>query len=110
MGPFNWAQVLRHEFTHTVTLSATENRSRLVLDINGYPVRDLEVSREGDALSVSLPPEALYVSDGDRAGVHAGGDQGDLLAVTGDRAGRDAEDPAVAGRRSPVGDPADDLG
>jgi len=26
MGPFNWAQVLRHEFTHTVTLSATDNR------------------------------------------------------------------------------------
>jgi tetratricopeptide (TPR) repeat protein len=26
MGPFNWAQVLRHEFTHTVTLAATDNR------------------------------------------------------------------------------------
>ena len=26
MGSYNWAQVLRHEFTHTVTLSATENR------------------------------------------------------------------------------------
>ena len=26
MGPFNWSQVLRHEFTHTVTLSATDNR------------------------------------------------------------------------------------
>lgn len=26
MGPYNWAQVLRHEFTHTVTLSATDNR------------------------------------------------------------------------------------
>jgi hypothetical protein len=26
MGPFNWAQVLRHEYTHTVTLSATDNR------------------------------------------------------------------------------------
>jgi hypothetical protein len=26
MGPFNWAQVLRHEYTHTVTLAATENR------------------------------------------------------------------------------------
>jgi tetratricopeptide (TPR) repeat protein len=25
-GPFNWATVLRHEFTHTVTLAATENR------------------------------------------------------------------------------------
>ena len=25
-GPYNWAQVLRHEFTHTVTLSATDNR------------------------------------------------------------------------------------
>lgn len=24
--PFNWAQVLRHEFTHTVTLAATGNR------------------------------------------------------------------------------------
>jgi tetratricopeptide (TPR) repeat protein len=26
MGAFNWAQVLRHEYTHTVTLSATDNR------------------------------------------------------------------------------------
>ncbi|HEX4796076.1 MAG TPA: tetratricopeptide repeat protein [Humisphaera sp.] len=26
MGPFNWAQVLRHEYTHTVTLGATDNR------------------------------------------------------------------------------------
>ena len=26
MGTFNWAQVLRHEYTHTVTLGATDNR------------------------------------------------------------------------------------
>jgi tetratricopeptide (TPR) repeat protein len=26
LGTFNWAQVLRHEFTHTVTLAATDNR------------------------------------------------------------------------------------
>lgn len=26
MGAYNWANVLRHEYTHTVTLSATENR------------------------------------------------------------------------------------
>jgi tetratricopeptide (TPR) repeat protein len=26
MGTFNWSQVLRHEFTHTVTLAATDNR------------------------------------------------------------------------------------
>jgi tetratricopeptide (TPR) repeat protein len=26
LGGFNWAQVLRHEYTHTVTLSATDNR------------------------------------------------------------------------------------
>lgn len=26
MGPYNWAQVLRHEFTHTVTLGMTDNR------------------------------------------------------------------------------------
>lgn len=26
MGAFNWAAVLRHEYTHTVTLSATDNR------------------------------------------------------------------------------------
>jgi tetratricopeptide (TPR) repeat protein len=26
LGPFNWAQVLRHEFTHTVTLGQTDNR------------------------------------------------------------------------------------
>lgn len=26
MGTYNWAQVLRHEYGHTVTLSATENR------------------------------------------------------------------------------------
>ncbi|CAN5375097.1 hypothetical protein BH09PLA1_BH09PLA1_15310 [soil metagenome] len=25
-GPFNWSQVLRHEYTHTVTLAATDNR------------------------------------------------------------------------------------
>ncbi len=25
-SPFNWAQVLRHEYAHTVTLAATENR------------------------------------------------------------------------------------
>src|SRR5262249_58606263 len=25
-SPFNWAEVLRHEFTHTVTLAATGNR------------------------------------------------------------------------------------
>jgi len=25
-GSFNWSQVLRHEFTHTVTLAATDNR------------------------------------------------------------------------------------
>jgi len=26
LGPFNWTQVLRHEYTHIVTLTATENR------------------------------------------------------------------------------------
>jgi cellulose synthase operon protein C len=26
LGTFNWAQVLRHEYVHTVTLSATDNR------------------------------------------------------------------------------------
>lgn len=26
LGPFNWASVLRHEYTHTVTLAATHNR------------------------------------------------------------------------------------
>src|SRR5947207_1765339 len=26
MGTYNWAQVLRHEYTHTVTLAATDNR------------------------------------------------------------------------------------
>lgn len=26
LGSYNWAQVLRHEYAHTVTLSATENR------------------------------------------------------------------------------------
>ncbi len=26
LGAFNWSQVLRHEFTHTVTLAATDNR------------------------------------------------------------------------------------
>jgi tetratricopeptide (TPR) repeat protein len=26
MGPFNWSQVLHHEFTHTVTLGQTDNR------------------------------------------------------------------------------------
>ena len=26
MGPYDWARVLKHEFTHTVTLAATQNR------------------------------------------------------------------------------------
>src|SRR5688572_29454773 len=26
MGTYNWSQVLRHEYTHTVTLAATDNR------------------------------------------------------------------------------------
>jgi Flp pilus assembly protein TadD len=26
LGAYNWAQVIRHEYTHTITLSATENR------------------------------------------------------------------------------------
>jgi tetratricopeptide (TPR) repeat protein len=45
MGPYNWAQVLRHEFTHTVTLSATDNRiahwltEGLAVQEEGVPLR-----------------------------------------------------------------------
>lgn len=40
MSPFNWAQVIRHEYTHTVTLSATENR------ISHWMTEGLAVSEE----------------------------------------------------------------
>ncbi len=40
MGTFNWARVLRHEFTHTVTLAATDNR------ITHWMTEGLAVSEE----------------------------------------------------------------
>lgn len=45
MEPFNWAQVLRHEYAHTVTLGATDNRIQhwmtegLAVYIENTPVR-----------------------------------------------------------------------
>jgi hypothetical protein len=33
----------------------------ILLDLAGYPVRELDVKRRGDALLVDLPPESLYV-------------------------------------------------
>ncbi len=45
LGAFNWAEVLRHEFTHTVTLSATDNRithwmtEGLAVEEEGVPLR-----------------------------------------------------------------------
>jgi len=44
-GPYNYARVLRHEFTHTVTLAATENR------IAHWYTEGLAVSQEGSPRS-----------------------------------------------------------
>ncbi len=44
-GRFNWASVLRHEFAHTVTLAATENR------IPHWFTEGLAVSQEGSPRS-----------------------------------------------------------
>src|SRR5665213_952775 len=43
-GPFNWSQVLRHEYTHTVTLGATDNR------IQHWFTEGLAVYEEGTPL------------------------------------------------------------
>ncbi len=40
MGPFNWSQVLRHEYTHTITLGETDNR------IQHWMTEGLAVSQE----------------------------------------------------------------
>jgi Flp pilus assembly protein TadD len=50
MGPFHWATVLRHEFTHTVTLSATENR------IPHWMTEGLAVLEEGTPLKWDWAP------------------------------------------------------
>jgi cellulose synthase operon protein C len=44
MGPFNWSAVLHHEFTHTVTLGATDNR------IGHWFTEGLAVQQEGSPL------------------------------------------------------------
>jgi tetratricopeptide (TPR) repeat protein len=44
LGNFNWAEVLHHEFTHTVTLSATDNR------ISHWMTEGLATLQEGTPL------------------------------------------------------------
>ena len=38
-----------------------EGHLATLLDPNGYAVRDVPVSRQGDALTVTLPPETMYL-------------------------------------------------
>jgi tetratricopeptide (TPR) repeat protein len=51
---YNWAQVLRHEFTHTVTLAATDNR------ISHWMTEGLAVSEEHSGLQWSWVPMMYY--------------------------------------------------
>ena len=53
-GPFNWAQVLRHEFTHTVTLGETDNR------IAHWFTEGLAVQEEHSPLQWAWVPDALF--------------------------------------------------
>ncbi|HMB96439.1 MAG TPA: tetratricopeptide repeat protein, partial [Tepidisphaeraceae bacterium] len=50
MGPFNWSSVLRHEYTHTVTLAATDNR------IPHWMTEGLAVSEEHSPLKWEWVP------------------------------------------------------
>jgi len=50
LGNYNWAQVLRHEYTHTVTLTATENR------ISHWMTEGLAVAQEGVPLRWEWAP------------------------------------------------------
>jgi tetratricopeptide (TPR) repeat protein len=54
-GAFNWSQVLRHEFTHTVTLAATDNR------ISHWMTEGLAVMEEHSPLQWAWVP-MLYDS------------------------------------------------
>ena len=65
MGTFNWAQVLRHEYTHTVTLGATDNR------IAHWMTEGLAVLEEQHAAAVGLGADAVQRGEEERA-VHDG--------------------------------------
>lgn len=54
MGTYNWSQVLRHEFTHTVTLYATDNR------ISHWMTEGLAVMQEHAPLQWSWVPMLYY--------------------------------------------------
>ncbi|MDF1570988.1 MAG: hypothetical protein P1P82_05165 [Bacteroidales bacterium] len=57
-GKMPWmAQPTRVE----ITLRNRNINRAVLLDLAGYPVRELDVKRRGDALLVDLPPESLYV-------------------------------------------------
>jgi tetratricopeptide (TPR) repeat protein len=50
LGTYNWATVLRHEYTHTVTLAATDNR------ITHWMTEGLAVMQEGEGLRWEWAP------------------------------------------------------
>jgi hypothetical protein len=45
----------------TLTLRNPHIRRATVCDINARPLRDLPLTRDGDTLTIDLPPDALYV-------------------------------------------------
>lgn len=55
LGSYNWAQVLRHEYVHTVTLSATDNR------ISHWMTEGLAVLEERSPMPWSWIPMLHYV-------------------------------------------------
>ena len=54
-GPFNWATVLRHVFTHTVTLAATKNRIPHWMT-GGLPAPGQPLPNRGGPSNCSTPP------------------------------------------------------
>ena len=66
LGPFDWAQVIRHEFTHTITLGATGNRIPHWMT-EGLAVREEQapVRQEWlDLLSTAFNDDGLFPLDG----------------------------------------------
>ena len=66
LGPFDWAQVIRHEFTHTITLGATNNRIPHWMT-EGLAVREerAPVRQEWlDLLSDAFNADELFPVDG----------------------------------------------
>ncbi|MBI5725890.1 MAG: hypothetical protein HZA50_18160 [Planctomycetes bacterium] len=49
----------------TVSVANAGIKKATLLDINGYPVKELELARKGEAASVKLPADAMYVVLGD---------------------------------------------